>query len=347
MSPWPKLVTACLAAVAGLACGGGDEEQSPRPASSQRLVLMGLDSIGRARSVDLDGRENWEGRLRGFGCGDAPFQMVRADDRLVYCAGFGKTMSIAPDLTGDPERIGRGGEYFLPAGDGTIWLIGPPHHRPGRLRDGGNQRRIVRRVDLAGEVLDKGTVKTGCFPVVAVVAGPLCQERARGLGLIDIRTGEIGMHFAGTFPTADADTIAACNEPCPTLFVSEVPTGETLEVKAPAPLRFAPGYEGAISPDGSKLATTVFLGPPDESRQFPRQNRPEGLAIVDLANGDVELIDDRIHLYYGLVDWSADSRRVYFPGDARGEVDVYDLSSQSKTGVPLHLNDEIFQMAAF
>ena len=358
------LLFVCLSAVA-VGCGAEPDrtESEPSP-EAERLVAIGLHDLAEApgntpliTSIDVSaGGKEHERRGLEYGCGDAPFQVVRVESRLVYC-NSDKAMSIEPDLTGEPEVIGRG-EYFLPAGDGTIWLIGAPHHLPGHLRDGGDTTRVVRQVDLEGQVLASGKVETECFPVAAVVAGPLCQLRKDGLGLIDIESGGIAENFRGTFPATSANMIAACDEPCPTLFISDVEAGTTKEVKAPEPLEFAPGYDGQFTLDGSRLATTVFIGPPQRDKRFPHQNRKTGIAIVDVETDKVTLVPESDpDGSYGRIAWSEDGERVYFasrrPGNRGqpyypwGQLSVYDVNSLETELVPFDLKDTIFQLAAF
>ena len=301
--------------------------------------------------------DDHERRGLEYGCGDAPFQVVRVESRLVYC-NSDKVMAIDPGLTGTADVIGID-EYFLPAGDGTIWLIGHPHSVPGHRRDGGDTGRLVWRVDLDGDVLASGKVEAECFPVAAVAAGPICQTRGSGLGLIDIESGAIAENFKGTFPATNAQTIAACDEPCPTLFISDVETGATKEIEAPEPLEFAPTYESQFSPDGSLLVTTVFVGPPNREKRFPHQDRREGIAIVDLETGETTLVPDSDpDGSYGRIAWSQDGERVYFAsassshagsrdGVPRGLLSVYDLETEETELVPFDLKDTIFQLAAF
>lgn len=129
--------------------------------------------------------------------------------------------------------------------------------------------------------------------------------------------------------------------------MSDAATGETTAIRPEDPLRFAPTYGAEFSPDGSTLATSVFTEPVNHDRRFPRQNRPTGLALVDLEGGEVVLAPDSQLGGYGRIAWSADGRRVYFSGDERGEIKVYDLSAARTAPVPFDLHDEVFQLAAF
>lgn len=63
------------------ACGSGETQPQPQPTPDvpERLVVMGLHSLGRATSIDLERPSgDHERRQLPFACGDAIFQFVRS-----------------------------------------------------------------------------------------------------------------------------------------------------------------------------------------------------------------------------------------------------------------------------
>jgi len=316
-------IVACLLA----GCGEGQKERAPS-ASDDRLVVMGLKTLGRATSLDPGtGEVIAERRLR-FGCGDALVQFIRSDGRLVFCSDGSTVRSIDPELRERPEAVGHG-FYFVPEQDGVVWLI-----------DGSR----IARTTVDGELLEEGRVP--CVQPLVTEDGPLCRG-ARNLELIDIETGETVRRIqAGLHAAANGTTVSACREPCTKLVVSDVSTGETTAVRPPDPLEFRASYGAEFSPDGSKLATPVFTEPPAEKR-FPYKNRPSGIAVVDLASRDTHLVPNSEPGGYGRIAWTATGDRLYFTGEENGSIYVYDLADGETQRVPFDFKDKIFQLAAF
>jgi len=323
------LLAVVLAALAVAGCGGGDEDASPPPEPPDALVAMGLHDLGLAKSIELSERpaRPVERRLE-FGCGDALDQMVRSGDRLVFCGYESSSYSIDPDLEGKPARIGRG--YFMPEQDGIVWLI---------------YGRKVKRVTLEGEVLARGTVP--CIPIAVTEAGGICQGRGqRTVKVTDIETGRLIHRLPGVFASSNANTVAACREPCPALHLSDATTGESRAIRPPDPLRFSPTYDAQFSPDETLLATEVYPEPAKPEKRFPQKNRSTSVALVDLKSDEATLIPDSELGGYGRIAWSDDGERLYF--SARdGAINVYDLETEQTTKVPFDLKDTIFQLAAF
>lgn len=331
MSRNARWLALALSALAITGCGRGGEGDPPPPDEPERLVAMGLHDLGLAKSIEVSKQPARPvERQLNFACGDAPFQFVRSDGRLVFCSSA-RTFSIDPTLSEKPRLVARG-LYFVPEQDGILWLVDRPK---------------VKRVTVEGEVLDRGLVRH-CFVAVATEAGPICQGRSRHLEVIDIESGRPIRRLPGRFPAANGNTVAACDEPCRKLYVSNAATGDSRSIEAPEPLEFDPTYDARFSPDGSKLATPVFTEPIDREKRFPEQNRPTGIAIVELESGETSLVPEaKPDGVYGHVAWSSDGEHLYFSGKERGSIFAHDLTTGETELVPFDLKDTIFQLAAF
>ena len=189
-------------------------------------------------------------------------------------------MAIDPGLTGTADVIGID-EYFLPAGDGTIWLIGHPHSLPGHRRDGGatgKTRGQGRRRSGWGRSCVSARLRPNAFPSPRWrLVRYLFRPEGSGLGLIDIESGAIAERISkgrSQQRTRKQSRLATSRvRPSSSVMLK---LARRKKSRRPEPLEFAPTYESQFSPDGSLLATTVFVGPPNREKRFPHQDQPRG-----------------------------------------------------------------------
>lgn len=133
------------------------------------------------------------------------------------------------------------------------------------------------------------------------------------------------MRIPGAFP---ADThknlVASCGEPCPRYAVTNVRTGRTEWMEPPPGYGFVTTYDGAVSPDGSRVALPVSA---------INEQRPSGLrytraiALANIRTGTSRVIvDARLDPVYSAIAWSAAGRRLFFATKG-AEVMSYSLGS--------------------
>ncbi len=232
-------------------------------------------------TMDLPGGGLHRERLQTLGIGDPIDFIDFTGDRLVYFGTSGTTYSIDPQLSSKPRSLGRS-FYFVASGtEGRVWL----QRRPGN--DRAKNATAVDEVRVGnGRVVTRGRLtKPPCpGPTVAAAArGALLCQTGGPMIATDPASGRILMKMPG-FPLATGgDLVAACGEPCPRLVVASPSTGEKTRVKPRPSFRWAAGYDGDLSPDGSTVAVPVK--PADAG---PR-SRIRELALVNLQYGSTHL----------------------------------------------------------
>jgi hypothetical protein len=313
---------ALAAACAGLAVVASGERAEP----ADRLIMQLLRPGEPLAVVALpDGRPRI---VRGLALrgGDPPLRVHRTGGRLVY-HGAGGVYAIDLELKGPPDKLGAAW-YFVPsATEGRVWLTFPDAAERGV--------RAVAEVTVRGRVSARGGRPPcpGASVLAAVEGALLCQDRD-GLVAFAPLNGTVLRRLPGPFPLdTHGRLVAWCAERCRRLHITDVGTGSGRAVEPDSGFRFETSYEGAFSPDGSRLALPVIA----------RGVRRVGL--VDVRSGTARVIAGPRLAGYRNLTWSSSGRRLYF--DARaGRIAAYDPAEDRARLLPFTLGSRVLDMAA-
>jgi hypothetical protein len=297
--------------------------------------------------VDVAGGSVRHRRLPQLSPGDPPYRIVRRGDKLVLWSY--QTLTLDPSsAAAQPEVLVRDSWIFIPAAaPDRIWvgILDPKSPE--------TERRLaaVREVAVDGRVT-VGDVRPpeGRWPVAATSSGLAFQSHGSGPGGLDQlelwnpRTGKVLRRLPGEFPVAShGDRLAWCRQRCARLHVTNVATGEDVEVRPPAgAFGFAP-YQGVFSPDGKLIAVPV-RSDPSPTTQDPKWR----LALVDVEEGTTTLVQGPTLQGYVFVDWSPAGTTVFITGGDRFKqrtIFEYRLGTVSARRLPVEVGD-FFGMAA-
>jgi hypothetical protein len=171
-----------------------------------------------------------------------------------------------------------------------------PSATPGRLwlgkRRGG--RMALREVGPRGVVHDRASAPLALLH--AEVGGRFLTTRGTGLALGSERFRD------AWFVAADAERFAWCGDPCPRLGLWS--GGRRRALEPPRGVLPQPGWPGAFSPDGARLAVSVTVA------GEPR------FAVVDLARDEWRIVPGARPGSYSALAWSPSGRWLYLA--ARG-----------------------------
>jgi hypothetical protein len=279
------------AAVLVVACGSSDSQEPTR------LVLAG---DGEAWVVDVGAERVRRVELPQLAPGDFPHRIVRRGDRLVL---FGEDTYVSgPDLA-RLRPLGQKASFFIPsAHEDRIWLV---------FLEAGNRRvRAVRELRVDGRVtVPDAEPPGGLWPAGAVTEGLLLTARNGGVLVWDPATGETLRRLPeAVYGPATGNLVVSCRQPCAALQITDVGTGETRTLPAPAGHVLEP-WQGGFSPDGEVLALPVQPAPDTTDRT---------LALVNVVSGRVTLVEgSRVPPPYTHVTWSRSGQQVFFTGGAR------------------------------
>ncbi len=324
------LSTLLLVTIAATACSHAAADGGSPPPRTTTLYVRNVFSQ-TITAVDVETGATRTVAAPQLSGGDPLYGMAAVGGRLAYYARTA-TLSLGPGLTGRPRNLGESW-YFVPAArPDAAWLALLDPQSPDTVR----ALRGVELVSGTGRVL----VPAGPRPpspnmVAAVASGPVFQTR-RTLEVWNPHTGAVVATIAGSFPVATHDDeIAWCAHGCPALGLTDVATGATRHIHPPAGVRFAETYDGAFSPDGSRIATPVE---DRAGRQHP--------AIVDTATGAVTVVPgDGLSKGYWSLAWGPAGRSLYF-SSGRGRIAVYSLASRSVRLLPVELHQPYLDMVA-
>jgi hypothetical protein len=267
-------------------------------ASDTRLFLAG---DGEMWVVDVGADSVRHLRLPELSPGDPPYRIVRRGDKLVLW-GY-KTYVFDPNDDAGPRVLVEDSLVFMPsASTDRVWVAVD-------ATDTGNVGAI-REVAIDGRLTVPDTKPPGGrWPVAALQAGLAFQTDGQ-LEVWDPRTNEIIRRVPGVFPVATYQNLLAwCADPCDTLHLTNVVTGEEVEVTPPPGTYGFQAYAGAFSPDGKTIAVPVFADP-----KFTNQWE---LALVDVEAGTTTLVKGTAVDGYVFVDWSPSGEEVFITGGER------------------------------
>jgi hypothetical protein len=277
-------------------------EEPPAPELGEATGATLLVSSDTAFTlVDVDAGTTEVLPVDALAGGDPLLRLIRRGDTLVFYGDGGDTYAAPLDAPSAARLLGES-SYFLPsAHPDRVWLV-----------SGGTSTAAtssVREVAMDGSVtVAEVDLPAGAIPVDAVTSG-LVLQTSHGLQVWDPLTQELRAELPGEFPVAAmGDTLIWCADVCDRLQVTRVAAGEQRSIPAPAGLAYD-GYEGAVSPDGRRLAVPV-AAPLDADGYSDRF-----LAVIDLDTDQVDLLDDtQINTRPA---WSTDGTWV-FAGDGTG-----------------------------
>jgi hypothetical protein len=317
-----------------------------RPVSGSGEPRLYLAGDGELWVVDVAGGSVRHQSLPQLSPGDPPYRIVRRGNKLVLWSY--QTLLLDPAAGAQPRTLLPDSWIFIPsAAPDRIWV--------GILDPKGpeTERRLaaVREVAVDGRVT-VGDVPPpqGRWPLAATNSALAFQSHGSGPGggdqleLWNPRTGKVLRRLPGEFPVAShGDLLAWCRQPCARLYLTNVATGEDVEVRPPAGATgFAP-YQGVFSPDGRLIAVPVRSDSPPTT-QDPKWR----LALVDVEEGTATLVQGPTLQGYVFVDWSPAGTTVFITGGDRFKertIFAYRLGTAGARRLPVKVGD-FYGMAA-
>jgi hypothetical protein len=291
-------------------CAEAREAQAPAPsadapAERTELFLAGDQELA---VVDVDAETARTVTLEELGSGDPPYRIVRRGRSLVFYGG--PTYAVDLALSSPPRRLGSSWFFIPSATEDRIWLAYLDPDSPD----------TVRALSSVSEVTSAGVVTVpptrppqGRWPVAAVSAGLLFEDRSGGLDLWDPATGRMVRRLpdASSGPTY-GNLLAWCDAEG-MLHLSDVT--DTRRAVAAAPPEGLAAYDcaaGTFSPDGETLAVPAA-----------RQNLITGareLALVDVASGKATVVEGSdVPGGYIFTAWGSSGDEVFITGGQRRE----------------------------
>lgn len=286
---------------------GASPTPTPEPAPvGARLFLAG---DGELWVVDVATETARRFEMPELSPGDAPHRIARRDGELVAW-GY-HTLLLDPSHVTAPSVLASDSLIFLPSAvEDRVW-IGIP--------DQDNTEtaclQAVREVTVEGDVTVSDTRPPGCrWPVAAVIEGLVFQSRDDTLEVWDPTSGEVIRTLPGVFPLAwQGHRLAWCDSRCEEAHISDFSSGADHVIPLPDGVFHFQGYEGAFSPDGSRLALVGLT-----AGNFTDADGQ--LVLVDVQTGEADAIEGTVvQPPYNFVDWAASGESVFITGGERSE----------------------------
>jgi hypothetical protein len=328
------LLVVLLLALPGCGDEGPSAESSEGAGASEALLVRATEARadGAATTdgillLDPDDGETRSLAVAGFSGGDAQFPFVPSEARVAYRCDEGACVA---GLDGELKKAKLGDAWCIAPSTtvGRAWLATLDPDSPA----------TERAIESITEVSFDGDVTRGpsslpsrrwhC-PVGAFDGGVLFQDRGSVVAW-DASSSSVRMSIPDAFPAAVHRTLVATypDEGDGDLRLTDVATGSTRKIEPPAGWRFEPSYEGAFSPDGSRLAVTL--------RGSGTTGSDEGIGVVDLEHGHVDSI--RSDLVISLA-WAPDGDTLFAAtfGDRgfESKITAYDHRLSGSRSVPV------------
>jgi hypothetical protein len=266
--------------------------------------------------------------------GDWLDRLDRTGGRLVWQGPRG-TYAIDTDLQGGVQKLSR--EAFLPSStEGRVWFAPGAHTRRGRRAPPPTAVEMTVR----GRVTQRVTLGPCRYPIAALTGAFVCQERRRLLAF-DPATRSV-RRVRGLYPFAThGTTVAACEERCDAVRLTDVRTGRHWSVEPPSPYRPVAGYDGAFSPDGTLVAVPVAA----RDRGDDRRRAPLGVALLDVRRRSARIVPGaRLAAAYRKFAWSSSGELFFAAGS--GTIMAYRPGAPRAHLLPVGLGAPILDLAA-
>jgi hypothetical protein len=176
--------------------------------------------------------------------------------------------------------------------------------------------------------------------VAALDAGLAFQIPEGQLEVWDPRTDRVIRQLPGQFPVASyGNLLAWCADACDTLQLTNVVTGEGVEITSPSGTYGFQAYAGAFSPDGKSIAVPVYAD--------SRLTNQWKLALVDAEAGTAMPVEGTAVEGYVFVDWSPSGETVFISsGQFLDRIIIeYQLSTATTRRLPVDVG-QFYGMAA-
>jgi len=328
-----------LALLAG--CGGTSSAVEAGEASEDlptgTLVLLPLREA-RLTAVDVSSGEATH-RPVPVGPGDALYHLAKTGDRLVLYGGS-VTYALDLGLREEPTSLGQS-LYFVPsATDGRVWLALHDPASPETVRS----LKGVREVTLDGRVTVQSAGPPPCpgpTIVAAIEDGVLCQQDNE-LVVWEPATGKVLKRLTGSYPVdVYGNVVAWCSHGCPDIRLTDIGTGKETIIQAERSFSFNETYDGAFSPDGSLLAVPVTV----DGREPASGGGSDGVALIDVRTGSVDLIEGSRSGVYTALAWSPTGDWLFFT-DGAGRVMAYRPGTARAISLPAKVPYPVLDMVA-
>jgi hypothetical protein len=305
---------------------------SPTPdvIAETRLFLAGS---GEMWIVDVETQRVRHLDVPQLSPGDPPYRIVNREGGIVLW-GY-TTYVLDKGGTLPPRTLAKDSLLFIPSVQpDRVWAV---------FGDDTSTVRAVREVDVNGDVtVPDVRVPPSKPPLAAAGNGLVLLGADHSLEVWNPSTGVVLQRVPGPFPVASfGNSLAWCGDPCETLHVTDVATGQDVNVTLPPGAQEFMGANGAFSPDGKTLAVAVRT---NQNATSPTWQ----LALVDVASRSAVTVDGTTTSGYVFIDWAPSGGDVFMTGGERfGErvIFQYRVGSASAKPLPITVGD-FYGMAA-
>ena len=325
MGPLSALILGLTAGALVAACGDEGDESAEAASEAHPIAARVVDYERHEDAVGTDGLvivDPSTGRSTpvlapSFSGGDAQFAFVPAADQIAYRCSSGACVT---GLGADTRETRLGDAWCIaPSVDANhLWLAVLDPDSPA------TERAImsVSEIGFDGSVRIPSSIlpsRRWHCPVGSFEGGVLFQGQT-GIAAWDARSSEVIAEIPDTFPAGSHGTLIATypDQKVGPLRVTDLATDHVTRIPPPAGWSFEPSYEGAFSPDASRVAVTAT--------PVNAAEREGGIAIVDLSTGAVETTSSKP---VAGIAWATDGTELYTStladeGGFRTSISVYD-----------------------
>ena len=246
------------------------------------MSLLVTTASGRTWVVDArTGHAEIAPIIGGVSVGDG-LGPATVDGHLVF--NIGHVVSAAPVGDLASSRSVGDGRYFLPAGDGTVWLV---------TTDPDSDRFSAEQVDLDGHPIR--SLQGVGWPEAATSDGVVVQS-SHGVQVISARPNACREFGGADLLGAAGSMVAVCVNECSEILLSGRDQSDLLRL--PGNLRAIPST-GAVAADGSAVAVSVEAG------------KAARLAVVSVTETMTRIADVKLDSHGERPVWDAGARWLY------------------------------------
>jgi hypothetical protein len=324
-----------------IGCAGGSEGYPAETGDARRTAvseshdgpgaLLYLAGDGELTLVDVDAGRFRVLKIPQLSHGDPPYRIIRVDDKVVlYSGDAAYTVDLQAGST--PQKLTEAWFFIPSATSDRLWVALLDPESPDTVR----ALKAVREITVDGRVTVADVVPPGGRWPVAAVDGALVFEKAGGLEVWDSATRRVKRVLPGEAPgPGRGSRLPWCSRDYGRLHVSDLRTGEELDIAPPAGFVAFDCSSAAFSPDGSLLAVPIAVGDGYKAAR--------ALALVDLSRGLATAVPgSRVPPGYVFVAWSSNGESVFISGGQRFEPRAlveYELGAERAAALPIHVGD--------